>query len=339
MKYVRLGGTGLEVSKVCLGMMSYGDPGWQPWVLPGDEAEGFVRQALDKGVNFFDSADFYSLGKSEEALGRAIANLTDRRNLVIATKVGLPLSPGPNRGGNARKHLHQAVDASLKRLGTDYIDLYQLHKADPLTPIEETLDALTDIVRAGKALYVGVTNFSTWQLAEAACAAALRGSVRLASMQIQYNLAFREEERDMIPFCGTQGIGLTVYSPLARGWLAGNRRAGGGMTAREQVRAARDAKAHSTYGSDGDAAVLERLIEVSDGLGVAPSRVALAWLHSKPAIDSVLCGALEPSHIDEAVAALDLDLGEPDIARLEQAYQPQAPKDDGFNLVNQGIKR
>ena len=338
MKYARLGGTGLEVSKVCLGMMSYGSPDWQPWVLPGDEAEIFVRQALDHGINFFDTADFYSLGASEEALGRAVARLTDRSNVVIATKVGLPMAPGANRGGSSRKHIHQAIDASLKRLGTDYVDLYQLHKADPLTPIEETMDALTDVVRAGKALFVGATNFSAWQLAEAACTGAARGSVRFVSMQVQYNLAFREEERDTIPFCVSQGIGVTVYSPLGRGWLAGNRLGRAGMTAREAVRATRDAKAHASYGSEGDVAILQRLLEVAEERGVPASRLALAWLHARPAVDSVLCGALEAAHLDEAVAAVDLILTDAEIHRLEEVYTAQPLKDDGLAVVQKGMK-
>lgn len=333
MRYNRLGATGLEVSRVCLGMMSYGSPDWQPWVLPGAEAEPFVRHALDRGINFFDTADFYSYGQSEEALGRAIAKLTDRKNVVIATKVGLPMGPGPNRGGLSRKHIRTAIDDSLKRLGTDYVDLYQLHRADPQTPIEETLDALADVVRAGKALHIGGSNFATWQFAPAVYVAKQSRGPSFAAMQIQYNLAYREEERDLVPFCAAQGVGLIVYSPLARGWLVGNRLGKTTMTRRETIRAEGDAKAQASYGSDGDRAIARRLFDVAASRGLPPARIAQAWLHGRAGVSSVLCGALEPAHIDEAVAALDVALSAEELRRLEEPYVPQAIKDDGLALV------
>lgn len=339
MRYVRLGRSGLEVSRVCLGMMSYGSPAWQPWVLPGSEGTPFVRQALDLGVNFFDTADFYSNGESETSLGEAIAKLTSRHKVVIATKVGLPMEPGPNGSGLSRKHIHNSIDASLRRLKTDYIDLYQLHKADPATPIEETLGILSDLVRAGKVLHVGLSNFATWQLASAYFIGKFEAGVRISSAQLQYNLAFREEERDMLPFCDEHGLGVIVYSPLARGWLTGNRLEQTALTAREAARAKGDAKAHALYGNDADRRVLDSLRQVAKERGAPMGRVALAWLHSRKTVSSVLCGALEAAHLQEAVAAVDLELSAEEIARLESCYVPQPVKDDGLQVVVEQQKR
>lgn len=333
MRYERLGATGLEVSRVCLGMMSFGSPNWQPWVLPGTEAEPFVRSAINLGINFFDTADFYSRGESEIALGAAIKALTDRRNVVIATKVGLPFHPGPNSGGLSRKHILASIDESLRRLQTDYVDLYQLHRADPNTPIEETLDALKSVVQAGKALHVGASNFATWQFSAMHLLGGFKFDLSFSAMQLQYNLSYREEEREMLPFCTTNRIGVVAYSPLARGWLTGNRLADANLSEREVLRAKGDAKAHALYGSDGDRRVLDRLREIAAQHGEAPARIALAWLHHKPSITSVLCGPLELSHLSDAVGALDFRLSADDTIRLEEVYQPQAVKDDAYDTV------
>ncbi len=339
MRYARLGKSGLEVSSICLGMMSFGSAKWQPWVLPGTEAEGFVRSALDHGINFFDTADFYSLGASEEALGAAVAKLTDRRQVVLASKVGLPMSsaggggPAPNDGGLSRKHIFQSVDGSLKRLGTDYIDLYQLHRADPNTPIEETIDALKDLVRAGKVLYVGATNYAAWQFAKAVYDGRFRAGLEFAGVQVQYNLVYREDARDLIPLCAAEGIGCIGYSPLARGWLAGNRRDGASLTERERKRAADDAKAHALYGTAADNEALSVLCSVAAARGVPPSRVAYAWVLAHGFMSSVICGPLEAGHLDDAVASVELELTVAELEILDACYAPRAVKDDAFGAV------
>lgn len=338
MEYSYLGKTGLQVSKICLGMMSFGSSDWQSWVLPEKEGVGFVRLALDRGINFFDTANFYSTGRSEQALGDAIKQLTDRENVVIGTKVGLPMGDGLHQRGLSRKHITREIDASLKRLRTDYIDLYQLHFPDYAVEIDETVDALNDVVRAGKALYVGVSNHPMWRFAPMFYSSLHRHGLHMSAVQLQYNLAFREDERDLLPFCQTQGIGVTVYSPLARGWLAGNRagQSTSGMSAREQTRAAGDLKAHATYGSDDDVRILDRLLEVAKARGVPPGRVAMSWVLSKPAVTSILCGALELAHIDEAVNAVELKLSLDEIAALEEPYRPQVPKDVNVPIVPGG---
>lgn len=341
MKYARLGKSGLEVSSIGLGMMSFGSANWQPWVLPGTEAEGFVRSALGHGINFFDTADFYSLGASEEALGAAVAKLTDRRQVVLATKVGLPMAsgggggggPAPNDGGLSRKHIFQSVDESLKRLGTDYIDLYQLHRADPNTPVEETVDALKDLVRAGKVLYVGATNYAAWQFAKAVYDGRFRAGLEFAGVQVQYNLVYREDARDLIPLCAAEGIGCIGYSPLARGWLVGNRRDGAALTERERKRASDDAKAHTLYGTAADDEALTALCRVAEERGVPPSRVAYAWVLAHGFMSSVICGPLEASHLEDAVASVDLDLTAAELDTLDACYAPRAVKDDAFAAV------
>lgn len=333
MKYKRLGSTGLVVSRVSLGMMSYGSPGWQAWVLPKQEARRFVQQALDAGVNTFDTADFYSIGESENALGDAIHDLGVRHEVVLASKVGLPMSAAPNGGGLSKKHVLASLDASLRRLRTDYLDLYQLHRFDPHTPIDETLDALDIAVRAGKVLYAGASNFSTAQIAPAVFANRWRPAPPLASMQVQYNLLYREEERDMLPLCRDNGIGVIVYSPLARGWLIRNPRQVASMTEREALRAKSDRKAEQLYGSIENAAVLAAVHAIAQERGVTPARIALAWLHAQPAVSTVLCGALEPQHLTEALAAVDLELSADECRRLEEPYVPQAVKDDAFAAV------
>lgn len=337
MQYRRLGATGLQVSKVCLGMMSYGAPDWQSWVLPGDAGPRFVRMALDRGINFFDTADFYSFGQSEEILGQSIRDLTDRANVVIATKVGLPMAPNANRGGLSRKHIFASIDASLRRLQTDYVDLYQLHRADPATPIEETLEALHDVVKAGKALHVGASNFAAWDFARAVYTGRWQAGLRLSAMQLQLNLAYREDERDLLPLCRAEAIGVVVYSPLARGFLTGNRTEAATLTERERRRATGDAKAHTLYGSPGDRRVLDQLLQIAAARGLSPAQVAMAWVHHQPGISSVLCGALEESHLEDAVAAVDVNLTEDELSRLEAPYEPQPVKDDAFGSV-QAVK-
>jgi aryl-alcohol dehydrogenase-like predicted oxidoreductase len=336
MEYSHLGKTGLQVSPICLGMMSFGSSSWQSWVLPEHEGISFVRRALDLGINFFDTANFYSRGQSERALGDAIKKLTSRENVVIGTKVGLPMGDGLHQRGLSRRHIMSEIDASLRRLQTDYIDLYQLHVPDFEVPIDETVDALNDIVRAGKALYVGVSNHPLWRFAPMFYSSLHRHGLHMAAVQLQYNLAFREEERDLLPFCESQGVGVTVYSPLARGWLTGNRVGSRSMSAREQARATGDIKAQATYGTEDDLRVLNRLIEVAQTRGVPPGRIAMSWLLSKPGVTSILCGALELAHIDEAVAAAGLKLTEEETAMLEEPYRPQSPKDVNVPITSGG---
>jgi aryl-alcohol dehydrogenase-like predicted oxidoreductase len=332
-QYKRLGVSGLKVSPLCLGMMSYGSPTWQPWVLPKSAAREFVKLALDYGVNFFDTSDFYSYGASEEALGEATHGLVRREQLVISTKVGMPMSELPNEQGNSRKRIRDAIDCSLRRLKTDYVDLYLLHKPDPETPIEETIDALEDLVRAGKILYYGASNFRTFQLAQAQQYARARGGRGLAATQLQYNLVYREEERENLPFCSANGLGVMVYSPLARGWLIGGDTAPNELTERERTRVQQDVKGRALYGREGDADVRARLHETAARLGLPPGRLAMAWVLGRPEVSTVLVGALEPNHLTEAVAALDIKLAAEDIAHLEGAYRPGPLRTAGFKEV------
>lgn len=334
MEYRRLGQTGLKVSPLCLGMMSYGSSDWQPWVLPKEAARDFVRLALDNGVNFFDTSDFYSFGQSEEALGMAMSGLGLRREeLVISTKVGMPMSALPNEQGNSRKRIREGIDASLRRLGTDYVDLYLLHKWDDGTPIEESIEALQDLQRSGKILYYGVSNFRTAQLARTQQVAQRSGAAGLSAMQLQYNLVYREEERENIPYCTENGIGVMVYSPLARGWLIGGDQKKEGLTERERTRVEQDAKGQALYGKGGDAEVRARLLEVADRLGLPPGRVAMAWILRRPGISTILTGALEPHHLTEAVAAVQVELSDEDVAYLEEPYRPGAIRTAGYKEV------
>ena len=332
MEYRRLGDSGLKVSPLCLGMMSFGSPSWQPWVLEKAAACEFVALALDLGLNFFDTSDFYSYGASEEALGDATHGLVRREQLVISTKVGMPMSALPNEQGNSRKRIRDGVDASLRRLKTDYIDLYLLHKWDPETPIEESIDALDDLVRAGKILYYGASNFRTHQLASAQQRSLANGGRGLAAMQLHYNLVYREEERENLPYCGENGIGVMVYSPLARGWLLDGERQGR-LTERERTRASQDVKGQALYGQQSDLLVRERLLEVAGRLGVPPGRIAMAWLLARPHVSTILIGALEPNHLHEAKAALDVRLDEETIFYLEEPYRPGALRTAGYKEV------
>lgn len=334
MQYRRLGQTGLKVSPLCLGMMSYGSSNWQPWVLEKEAARDFVKLALDNGVNFFDTSDFYSYGASEEALALAIRDLGVRREeVVVSTKVGMPMSKLPNEQGNSRKRIRDGIDASLRRLGTDYVDLYLLHKWDEDTPIEESIDALKDLQREGKILYYGASNFRTFQLAAAEEAARSDGGGGLAASQLQYNLVYREEERENIPYCARNGIGVMVYSPLARGWLIGGDKEPAALTTRERTRVQQDVKGQALYGQGGDEEVRERLHEVAARLGLPPGRVAMAWVLLRPGVSTMLTGALEPHHLTEALAALDVDLSGADVAYLEEPYRPGALRTAGYKEV------
>ncbi|CAN5757998.1 aldo/keto reductase [soil metagenome] len=333
MKYRKLGKSGLSVSALCLGMMSYGKSSWQPWVLDKSEGRNFVKQALDAGINFFDTADFYSIGASEESLGEAMSGLCRREELVISTKVGLPMDKTPNGRGSSRKHIRESVHASLKRLGTDYIDLYMLHVWDGATPIEESVDTLEDLTREGKILYSGASNFMAWQLAHAQYKSIARGGRGFTAMQLQYNLVYREEERDLLPFCNLEGMGVMVFSPLARGWLVNGDTAAGSLTERERIRTQQDAKAKFLYGSSADHVVRDRLLQLADRRGLPPGRIGLAWLHSRPQVSSVIVGALEPKHLDEAIASLEVTLSADELKYLEEAYVAGPVKSDGLEQV------
>jgi aryl-alcohol dehydrogenase (NADP+) len=319
MDYVRLGNTGLKVSRLCLGCMTYGTPKWRPWVLPEDESRPFFQKAVEYGINFFDTADMYSVGVSEEVTGRALRELLPRDQVVIATKAYWPMGKGPNDRGLSRKHLMHAVDASLRRLGVDYIDLYQIHRFDADTPIEETLSALHDIVKSGKVRYLGASSMAAWQFTKMLYVADRHGWTRFVAMQNHYNLVYREEEREMMALCREEGIGVIPWSPLARGFLAGNRRKGDfGDTSRAKT----DDFAHELYFSDADFAVADAVTAVASRLGARPAQVALAWLLAKPGVTAPIVGASKLPHLDDAIAALDLKLSTDDVAALEAPYQP-----------------
>jgi len=319
MDYVRLGNTGLKVSRLCLGAMTYGTSKWRTWVLDEADSRPFIARALDHGITFFDTADMYSEGESERVLGRALKALRRRDQVVIATKAFYPLTDDPNAKGLSRKHLMHAIDDSLQRLGTDYVDLYQIHRFDTTTPIEETVEALHDIVKAGKARYVGASSMYAWQFAKMLHAADRHGWTRFVAMQNHYNLIYREEEREMLPFCRDQGIGVIPWSPLARGFLAGNRRR---ADRGETVRAKTDEFAHQMYYEDGDFAVADRAAQVAARRGVRPAQIALAWLLSKPGVTAPIVGASKLHHLDEAVGALDIRLDEEEMRFLEECYRP-----------------
>jgi aryl-alcohol dehydrogenase (NADP+) len=319
MKYINLGRTGLKVSRLCLGMMTYGDPQWRSWVLSEDAGRPFVRRALDAGINFFDTADMYSLGVSEQILGRAIKDFARRDTVVLATKVYQPMSDDPNDRGLSRKHVMASIDGSLARLGTDYVDLYQIHRWDAETPIEETLSALHDIVRAGKARYIGASSMAAWQFAQALYLADRHGWTRFVSMQNHYNLVYREEEREMLPLCRDQGIGVIPWSPLARGFLAGNRRsADRGDTAR----ATTDTIAHKLYYADADFRIVDRVSALAARRGVSSAQIALAWVLAQPGVTAPIVGASTMPQLDEALAALDIALTDEECTELEELYEP-----------------
>ncbi|MDR3496796.1 MAG: aldo/keto reductase [Ancalomicrobiaceae bacterium] len=322
MDYVKLGRTGLEVSRICLGCMSYGDPSWRNWSWVKDEADSrpFLKRALDLGINFFDTANVYSLGASETIVGRALKDYARRTDVVIATKVYNAMGEGPNQRGLSRKHIFEAIDASLKRLGTDYVDLYQIHRFDYSTPIEETLEALNDVVKAGKALYLGASSMWARQFVRMVLTSRANGWAEFVSMQDFYNLAYREEEREMIPFCQEESIAVIPWSPLARGFLAGNRPPQG----EPSRRGAEDQLAQGYFGSLQDYRVKARLDEVAARLGLKPSVLALAWVMSKPGVTAPIVGATKLAHLDDAVAALDVALDVATQRELEEPYQPRA---------------
>lgn len=318
MEYTRLGSTGLSVSRICLGMMSYGSPQWRDWVLDLDTSRPLVRSAVEAGVTFFDTADVYSVGVSEEVTGTLLRELFGTRDdYVLATKVFGVMGDGPNDKGLGRKHILASIDASLKRLGTDHVDLYQIHRWDPDTPIEETMEALHDVVRAGKARYIGASSMYAWQFAKAQHTADLGGWTRFVSMQDHYNLIYREEEREMHPLCADQGIGVIPWSPLARGVLAGNRNRDTKIT----TRARSDEYADNMY-VEADYAVVDAVRAVADARGLPPAQVALAWMLHKDVITAPIVGATKPGHIEDAVAAVDVELSDDEIAALEKPYVP-----------------
>ena len=319
MDYVNLGRSGLKVSRICLGMMTYGTPAWREWVLPEEASRPFVQRALELGVNFFDTADMYSLGVSEEVTGRALRDFARREEVVVATKVYFPIGQGPNGGGLSRKHIMESIDNSLRRLGMEYVDLYQIHRWDGTVPIEETMEALHDVVKAGKALYIGASSMYAWQFAKAQHTAERHGWTRFVSMQNHYNLAYREEEREMNPLCVDQGVGLIPWSPLARGFLTGRRsRETGGDTLRGRT----DSYAHGMYYRDDDYAVVDRVVDVAERLGVKPAQIALAWLLGQPGVVAPIIGASKMYQLEEAVAAVEVKLSNEDRAYLEEVYQP-----------------
>ncbi|NUW36503.1 aldo/keto reductase [Nonomuraea sp. SMC257] len=319
MRYMRLGSSGLRVSRICLGMMTYGDPDSWEWLLREDAAEPIVRRAVEAGVTFFDTADMYSDGVSEEITGRLLGTFFARRDdYVLATKVYFPTGPGPNDRGLSRKHVLAAVDASLARLGTDYVDLYQIHRWDHETPIEETMEALHDVVRAGKARYVGASSMYAWQFAKAQHTALTAGWTRFVSMQNHYNLVYREEEREMIPLCLDQGVGVIPWSPLARGLLTGSRHRASGPRTR---RSGSDELAGSMY-EDADFDVVDVVRAVAGERGLPPAQIALAWLLGRPGVSAPIVGASKLGHLDDAIAAVDVSLSEEETARLEAPYRP-----------------
>jgi len=318
MTYPRLGTSGLRVSRLGLGMMSYGGT-LRAWTLDADASLPLVRQAVEAGVTFFDTADMYGDGRSEEVSGKLLADLFGRRDdYVLATKVYYPMGDGPNDDGLSRKHILASIDASLQRLGTDYVDLYQIHRFDDETPIEETMGALHDVVRAGKARYVGASSMFAWQFAKAQYTARAHGWTPFVSMQNHYNLAYREEEREMIPFCLDDGVGVVPYSPLARGLLAGNRDRGG---VANTVRGGADPTADGLY-DEADFDVVDAVRAVAAELGRPPAQVALAWLLGRPGVIAPIVGATKPHHLPDAIAALDVTLSPDQVARLEAPYRP-----------------
>ena len=320
MDYVRLGNTGLKVSRLCLGCMTYGSSKWRPWVLDEAESLPFFKRALEAGINFFDTADVYSQGESERVTGKALKEYAKRHEVVLATKVNGPMGADPNNRGLSRKHILDGIDRSLTRLGVDYVDLYQIHRFDYETPIEETLEALDDVVRAGKARYIGASSMYAWQFMKMLDASRAHGWARFVSMQPQYNLVYREEEREMLPLCRDQGIGVIPWSPLARGFLAGGRGAPGeGATERART----DEFAPRLYYREPDHEVVAAVTDVARARGVSNMQVALAWVLKNPTITSPIIGTSKPHHLDDAIAGLSLKLTDDEVKALEGPYQPK----------------
>ena len=321
MDYVRLGRSGLKVSRLALGCMSYGDPKWRPWILDEAAARPHFARALESGINFFDTADMYSVGRSEEVTGRLLREMAKRDDYVLATKVFFPASPGPNRGGLSRKHVLAACDDSLRRLGLDFVDLYQIHRWDPETPPDEALSALDSLVRAGKVRYLGASSMAAWEFQHCLHRADTLGLQRFVSMQNHYNLVYREEEREMNPLCAYEGVGLVPWSPLARGFLSGARTRAG---AKESARARSDEFADNMYYKPEDFDVLEACVAVARERGAKPAQVALAWLLAQPGVAAPIVGATRLEHLDDLVAATTLRLSDEETKRLEAPYKPHA---------------
>lgn len=319
MEYIRFGATGLKVSRICLGCMSYGKPNerWK-WALDEEQSRPFIKRALELGINFFDTADIYSFGMSEQVVGKALRDFASRKDVVIATKVHGVMGPGPNNQGLSRKHILDSIDASLKRLGTDYVDLYQIHRWDYETPIEETLETLNDLIRAGKVRYIGASSMYSWQFAKALLTADMHNWSRFISMQPHYNLIYREEEREMLPLCQDQKVAVIPWSPLARGLLTGKRVKDGNETERSRT----DTFGKKMYTRDDDYAIGNRVGEVAKARGLPSAQVALAWILSKPVVTAPIIGATKLHHIEDAVAALSVQLSQEEISQLEELYQP-----------------
>ena len=322
MEYVRFGSTGLRVSRLCLGAMSYGSKNWRGWVLEEDDARPVIRHAIESGINFFDGADMYSTGVSEEILGRALKDFgSGRDSQVIATKLYAPMSEEPNDRGLSRKHIMKSIDRSLRRLGTDFVDLYQIHRYDYETPIEETLEALNDCVRAGKVRYIGATAMFAWQFLKMRMTSQARHLASFASMQCYYNLLYRENEREVLPMCRAEGVAVMPYSPLARGFVAGNRARGGGG---ETLRSKTDPYSDTDYYHEQDFAIVDRITAVAEQCGVKNAQVAMAWILQRPGVTTPILGATKTAYIDEAIAAMSLKLTPEQMKSLEEPYQPRA---------------
>jgi len=320
MDYVRLGNTGLKVSRLCLGCMTYGSPKWRPWVLDEEQSLPFFKAAIEKGINFFDTADVYSQGESERVTGKALKEYAKRHEVVIATKVNGPMGADPNNRGLSRKHILDSIDRSLHRLGVDYVDLYQIHRFDYETPIEETLEALNDVVRAGKARYIGASSMYAWQFAKMLSTSEKHGWTKFVSMQPQYNLVYREEEREMLPLCKAEGIGVIPWSPLARGFLAGGRASPGeGNTERART----DEFAPRLYYREPDFAVVDAVGEIAKARGVSNMQIALAWVLRNSTITAPIIGTSKAHHLDDAVSALSITLTDDEVKALEGPYKPK----------------
>ena len=321
MDYVNLGPTGLKVSRLCLGAMTYGSKQWRPWVLEEEEARPFIRRALEFGINYFDTADMYSVGRSEEVLGRALKDFGPRRDrIIVATKVYHAMSDDPNDRGLSRKHIMHSIDNSLRRLDMDYVDLYQIHRYDYSTPVEETLTALNDVVRAGKALYVGASAMYGWQFMKMLGTSDRLGLARFVTMQNYYNVIYREEEREMLPLCRAEGIGVTPFSPLARGFVVGNRRK---EDYGDTVRAKTDEFSRKQYYRPEDFAIVDRVTELARKRGLNNAQVALAWVLHQPGITSPIIGASKPGHLEDAIKALSVKLDEGEVKFLSELYKPR----------------
>ncbi len=319
MQYTNLGKTGLKVSRICLGAMTYGTPKWRPWILDEQHSRPFIQRALEVGINFFDTSNMYSDGLSEEILGRALRDFAKREEVVIATKVFFPMSGDPNGRGLSRKHIFDAIDASLRRLGTTYVDLYQTHRWDYETPIEETLEALHDVVKSGKARYTGASSMFAWQFARSLAISDSHGWTRFVSMQNHYNLVYREEEREMIPLCRSEGVGLIPWSPMARGFLAGNRnRESFGDT----VRAKTDEYGQKMYFTDADFTIADRVVELARKRNVFPAQIALAWILHQPGVAAPIIGASKMEQLEQAVQSLEISLDDGELRFLEELYKP-----------------